>query len=374
VDFALSEEQERLRDAARELLRRECPSARVREAMAKESGHDPELQRVFAEAGWLGCLVPEALGGAGLGLLDAAVLLEEMGRALVPGPFLVSSVSSVVALRELGSAPQQRRWLPRIASGEAIATLALAEPPEARCDPARLRARARRRGDGFELGGTKSFVEHAHTADLWLCACRGPELFAVERGTPGARVLPQAPLDETRRPCGLRLRGVRVPPSARLAGGRSPARRARGLRRALDASAVAVAADSLGAAQQALDLAVAYVKAREQFGRPVGSFQAVQHLAAECAARLEPARALLWYAAWAIDARRREASLAASMAKACCTDVHRFVARSAVELHGGIGFTWENDMHLFLKRALANAQAFGDAEHHRERVAELSGF
>ena len=381
MDFALSDEQERLRDAARELLARECPSDRVRKLMQSESGHDPELQRVFAEAGWLGILVPEALGGAGLALLDAALLLEEMGRALVPGPFLASSVAAVLALREAGSPEQQQQWLPRIARGDALATLAFAEAPEARFDGTGVAARATRRRGGFRLEGTKLFVEYAQLADLILVAARagagrgdlaGIELFAVPRGARGLRTAGLVSVDETRRPCELRLRGVELPASARLPGRGGAARSARSLRRVLDGCAVAVAADCLGGAERALECAVGYVKVREQFGRPVGSFQAVQHMAAEAAARIEPARALLWWAAWAFDARPKEASLAASMAKACCSDVYRFVARTAVEMHGGIGFTWENDMHLHLKRALANASAFGDADHHRDRVAELA--
>ena len=349
--------------------------------MASASGSDPELQRVFAEAGWLGILVPESFGGAGLQLLDAALLLAELGRAVVPGPFAASSVAAVIALREAGTAEQQETWLPRIAKGDAVATFAFAEGPEARFDGAGVAARAVRRRGGFRLTGTKLFVEYAHVAELILAALRtgsgradlaGIELFALPRAARGLRATPLVSVDETRRPCELRLRGVELPASARLAGrGRTP-RPHRALRRVLDACAVAVAADCLGGAEHALERAVEYVKVREQFGRPVGSFQAVQHMAAEAAARIEPARALVWYAAWAFDARPKEASLAASMAKACCSDVYRFVARSAVEMHGGIGFTWENDMHLFLKRALANASAFGDADHHRDRVAELA--
>jgi alkylation response protein AidB-like acyl-CoA dehydrogenase len=382
LDFALSEEQQRLRDAARELLARECPSDRVRKLMDGASGHDPELQRVFAEAGWLGILVPEAFGGAGLALLDAAVLLEELGRALVPGPFLASSVAAVLALREAGSPEQREHWLPRIARGDALATFAFAEGPEGRFDGPGVAARASRRRGGFRLEGTKLFVEYAQLADLILVAARtgrgggdplaGIGLFAVPRGARGLRTIDLVSVDETRRPCELRLRGVELPASARLPGRGGAARSCRALRRVLDACAVAVAADCLGGAERALERAVEYVKVREQFGRPVGSFQAVQHMAAEAAARIEPARALLWWAAWAFDARPREASLAASMAKACCSDVYRFVARTAVEMHGGIGFTWENDMHLHLKRALANASAFGDADHHRDRVAELA--
>jgi alkylation response protein AidB-like acyl-CoA dehydrogenase len=357
---------------------------RVRKIAAEPAGHDAGLWRTFGEAGWLGILVPEALGGAGLGLLDAAVLLHELGRAVAPGPFLASSVAAVVALREGGSRAQQEEWLPRLAAGEAIATLALFEGAEARLEGAALRDRAARRAGGFLLDGAKLFVEYGQLADLVLAAFRtarpkaggdfdGVGLFAVPGGARGLKKEPLVSIDETRRSAELRFRGLALPREALLAGARG-SDSARALRRALDACAVGIAAESLGGAERALERAVEYVKVREQFGRPVGSFQAVQHMAAEAAARIEPARALVWYAAWAFDARPKEAPLAASMAKAACCDVYRFVARSAVEMYGGVGFTWENDMHFYLKRALVNAAAFGDSDWHRERVAELSKF
>jgi alkylation response protein AidB-like acyl-CoA dehydrogenase len=387
VDFALSDEQEQLRDAARELLARECPMERVRKVAADPSGHDPVLWKVFAEAGWLGVLVPEAQGGAGLGMLDAAVVLHELGRAVAPGPYLASSIAAVVALREGGSRAQQGEWLPRLAAGDAIATLALLESAEARLDGAALRDRAARRAGGFLLDGTKGFVEYGAQADLVLAAFRtarpktkggdfdGVSLFLVPGAARGLKKEGLVSVDETRRSAELRFRGVALPKAAHLAGeGARSADSARALRRALDANAIGLAAESLGGAERALERAVEYVKVREQFGRAVGSFQAVQHMAADAAAKIEPARALVWYAAWAFDARPKEAPLAASMAKAACCDVYRFVARTAVEMHGGIGFTWENDMHFFLKRSLANAAACGDSDWHRERVADLSRF
>ncbi|MDP3939425.1 MAG: acyl-CoA dehydrogenase family protein [Deltaproteobacteria bacterium] len=384
MDFALSAEQEQLRDSARALLARECPTTRVRRTMESPAGHDPALWKTFAEAGWLGVLVPEAHGGAGLGLLDAAVLMGEMGRALAQGSYLVSSIGAVTALREGGSAAQQATWLPRLASGEAIATLAVAEAPEGRYDGAGVEARAKRRGGAHALDGTKIFAEGAQVADLVLAAFRtaaakkngddfaGVELFAVPAPSRGLGVQPLVSVDETRRPCEVRFRNVTAGAAERLAGRGKGSGRA--LARALDACAIAVSAESVGAAERALELAVEYVKVREQFGRPVGTFQAVQHMAAEAAARLEPARALVWHAAWAFDARPREAPMAASMAKSYCADAFRAVSRTAVEMHGGIGFTWEHDMHLYYKRALANAADFGDAGFHRDRIARLARF
>jgi len=383
VDFGLSEEQEQLRDQARELLTRECPTARVRKAMESASGVDTDLWRAFGEAGWLGVLVPEDLGGAGLGLLDAAVIAGEIGRAVAPGPFVASAVGATLALREGGAKAQRSAWLPRLASGEAVASLAVAEPEEPRFDAAGIAGRAKTAGArGFRLTGDKVFVDAAGSADLWIVALRtasargaaapgafpGVGLFALPRGAKGAAVEDLVSLDETRRTGELRLRDVAVPKEALLPRGEKV------LGRVLDACAIATAAESLGGAERALELATEYVKVREQFGRPVGSFQAVQHLAAESAARIEPARALLWYAAWAWDARPKEAPLAAAMAKAACCDVYRAVSRTAIEMFGGIGFTWENDMHLYFKRALVNAASYGDSTWQRERVASLSGF
>jgi len=385
LNFALSEEQEQLRHQAREILGHECPPSRVRKLMESESAFDPDLSRVFAEAGWLGILVPEDLGGAGLSLLDAVVLLGEMGRAVVPGPFLASSVAATLALRHAGSRAQQKAWLPRMAKGEAVATLALVEGPEPRFDGVGVQARAHPRADGFRLDGTKLFVDAANSADLMLAAFRrgappreakpassgsfdGVALFAVERSAPGLAIEPLVSLDETRRSCEVRFSNVRVGREAVLP------RSSAALARVLDGGAIAVAAECLGGAERALELAVDYVRTREQFGRPVGSFQAVQHLAAEAVAAIEPARALLWHAGWAFDARPREAPLAAAMAKVACAEVFRAVSRTAIEMFGGIGFTFENDMHLYFKRALANATAFGDGSFHRERVAQLAGF
>jgi len=384
LNFALSEEHEQLRHQAREILARECPPARVRGVMQSETAFDPDLSRVFAEAGWLGVLVPEELGGAGLGLLDAAVLLGEMGRAVVPGPFLTSSVAATLALRQAGSRAQQETWLPRIARGGSVATLALVEGPEPRFDGAGIQARAQLRADGFRLDGTKLFVDAASAADLVLAAFRlgsarkakaaprggfaGVGLFAVERSAPGLAIEPLVSVDETRRSCEVRFSNVRVSRQALLP------RSSAALSHVLDGAAIAVAAECLGGAERALELAVEYVRTREQFGRPVGSFQAVQHLAAEAVAAIEPARSLLWYAAWSFDARPSEAPLAAAMAKVACSEVFRAVSRTAIEMFGGIGFTFENDMHLYFKRALANASAYGDASFHRERVAQLASF
>jgi acyl-CoA dehydrogenase len=387
MNFALSDEQIELQRSARQILAAECPMTRVRRISESPEGHDPALYKTFAEAGWLGILVPEAHGGAGLTLLDAAVLLGELGRAVAPGPFLASAIGAAITLRDLGTPAQRSAWLPRIASGEAIGTLAIAEAPEPRFDGGGIAARATRKAGGFALTGTKVFVEYAHAADVILSAFRlgrgargfeGVGLFAVPPRARGVSVERLVSVDETRRPCEVRYRNAAVPADALLGaakGGKGARRKPdAGLSRVMDACAIAIAAECVGGAERALEAAVEYVKVREQFGRPVGSFQAVQHMASEALAKLEPARALLWYAAWTFDARPKESPLAASMAKACCAEVFQEIARVSIEMHGGIGFTWEHDLHFLFKRALANASAFGDAASHHERVARLAGF
>jgi alkylation response protein AidB-like acyl-CoA dehydrogenase len=381
MDFGLSEEQELLQQSARDFLARECPVSFVREMMASDDGFSRALHGKMAAQGWTGLIIPEALGGQGLGMLDLALLSEEMGRAVVPGPYFSSSV--LAALTLVSSATQapasglKKQWLPRIAAGEAIGTLAFVEEQD-RLDAAGITARCTRRGAGYRLDGTKLFVTDAHVADFVIAAFRsrgqdtaGVSLFLVPRETPGVTVLPLRSVDQTRRPCEVVFRNVDVPAGARLADDRTAWKV---LSRVMDAACVWLAADSLGGAQRALEMSVDYAKVREQFGRPIGSFQAIKHIAAEMVSELEPARSLVWYAAYAYDAEPRAAARAAAMAKARLSDVYSRTANRAVQIHGGIGFTWEHDMHLWFKRAKWNETAFGDATFHRERVAQLAGF
>jgi alkylation response protein AidB-like acyl-CoA dehydrogenase len=377
MDFGLSEEQELLQQSAREFLTRECPPALVRAAMNDADGFPRDLYRRMAELGWCGLVVPEAFGGAGLSMLDLAVLLEQMGRVVLPGPFLSSSVLSPLAIRHAGTAAQKKAWLPRLAAGEVVATLAFLEAND-RLDAAGVTARAKKARGAYRLSGTKMFVTDAQVADLFVAAFRtrgkdedGVTLFLVPRDTPGLTVRPLRAIDLTRRSAEVEFRDVEVPATAVL--GRED-HGWRALARVLDAACVALAADSLGGAEQSLEMAVSYTKVREQFGRPVGSFQALKHMAAEMVSEIEPARSLVWYAAYAYDALPRDAARAAAMAKARLSDVYTRTADRAVQMHGGIGFTWEHDMHLWFKRAKWNELAFGDATYHRERVAQLAKF
>ena len=374
MDFALSDEQELLQQSARDFLARECPTTVVRETLTTPEGYSPALHTKMAALGWTGLVIPEKFGGLGLGVLDLAVLAEELGRAAVPGPFFATAVLGALSLAQSRATALQKHWLPRIAAGEALATLAVAEDDPCPT-PAGIRAKCTATRAGFRLSGTKLFVLDAHAADVIIAAARtrgheaaGVCLFAVPRDTPGVTVRPLADVDQTRRPCEVEFRDVELPKSARLA---DEASGWKIVSRVIDAACVVIAADSLGGSQRALEMAVEYSKTREQFGRPIGSFQALKHMAAEMVSEIEPARSLVWYAAYAQDHEQQRAALAAAMAKARLTDIYSRTTNRAVQMHGGIGFTWEHDMQLWFKRALWNRTAFGDATFHRERVAAL---
>jgi len=331
------------------------------------------LYAKMAELGWMGLVVPEADGGLGLSTLDLALVLEELGRAAAPGPFLPTQLV-IHALLRAGSAAQRTAWLPRLVAGECFAALAYLEESD-RHDPGGIMLAARRTRDGWRLGGTKLFVMGVPGAELLLVAARtgrnAVSLFLVETSAPGVRVRPAETIDLTRRVGEVHLRDVAVERSALL--GREGAGWPL-LARLLDLGALGIAADSLGGAARALEMAVEYSKVRQQFGRPIGSFQALKHMAAEMVSEVEPSRSLVWYAAYVFDHRPREATRAAAMAKARLGDAYSRTVNRALQMHGGIGFTWEHDLHLWFKRACWNEVAFGDPEYQRERVATIDRY
>lgn len=373
MDFGLSEEQEQLKSSARQFLSAECPTTAVRKVMASEDGMAPELYAQMAKLGWDGLIVPEKFGGAGLAMLDMAVILEEQGYAAMPGPFLFSCVLAASALKEFGSDELQKKWLPAIAEGKAIGTLAITENDDG-IEPASITVRVHSRKGEIALSGRKMFVPYAQVADFIIIAARSGDtpqdvsFFAIESKTPGVKIRLMKHIDLTRRLCSVELNEVRVNSNAKLRGGADT------LRRIIDIGSVAVAADSLGGAERALEMAVEYSKVREQFGKPIGSFQALKHAAAEIVSELEPARALLWYAAYALDNEPKEAPRAAAMAKARLSEMYSRTTDRAVLMHGGIGFTWEHDIHLWFKRSRFNESYFGSPPYHRERVAQLGGY
>jgi len=378
MDFGLTPDQQLLAESARDFLAAESSPSAVRKIAADQHGFSPELFRKIVAQGWTGLLVPEPYGGLGLGMLDAAVLLTELGRTLTPAPILSSSVLATSLLCSAGSAAQKKQWLPRLAAGEVLATVAWLEEGD-RLDAAGVALKPRRSRGGLRLSGAKLFVLDAEIAHLYLVAVRtgagsgeaGVTLLLVPRDTAGITVTLLPTIDVTRRVYEVKFDDVVVRPEQILgAEGKSWKHMAR----LLDTACVAIAAESQGGAERALEMAIDYAKVREQFGRVIGSFQAVKHMAAECFSEIEPSRSLLWYAAFAQQALPRDASRAAAMAKARLGDVYSRTTDRAVQIHGGIGFTWEHDIHFWFKRARCNEAAFGGPAFHRERVAQLSGW
>jgi alkylation response protein AidB-like acyl-CoA dehydrogenase len=376
MDIGFTEEQELLRTSARKFLENECPTAFVRQRMAEPAAMTEDFWRKLAEQGWFGILYPEALGGSGLGLVDMTVLMEEMGRAVMPGPFFSTVLLGGSAILEAGSPDQRQEWLPRIAEGSAKVSLAWTEP-NARWDAAGIVATGRETSGGFMLSGIKLFVPDAHLSDALIIAVRtrdgstmedGVSLFLVPKDVVGLAVTLLPTIDETRKLCEVRLDNVAVPATALLG---DPHRGWPPLARVLDRAAVALCAEMCGGAQQVLDMTTAYAKIRIAFGKPIGSYQGVKHQAADMLVAIENAKSLTYYAAWALDEELAEAPLAVSMAKAAASDAYRKVAGTGIQLHGGIGMTWEHDLQLYFKRAKASEVAFGDATWHRERVARL---
>jgi alkylation response protein AidB-like acyl-CoA dehydrogenase len=372
MDLGLTGEQEMLRTVARDFLARECPESLVRAMEGDELGYSPRLWAAMAALGWQGLVVPEEHGGAGRGLLDLVVLLEELGRALVPGPFTSTVVHAGYALMLGGSEAQQRAYLPRIAAGELIACLAYTERA-ARFAPSAVALSATRDGDGYVLNGTKLFVENAAAAGLMVVVARGSDglsLFLVDPHGAGITITPLETLASDKE-AEVTFDAVRVPASALLGeGGRDGPRVLEEVQRR---ATVAECAYLTGLADRDTAITVDYVKAREQFGRPIGSFQAVQHKAADMIVDVDGCRLMTYRAAWAIDAGEPDAAYWASAAKGFASDASRRVVAHGQQLHGGIGFTREYRIQLFFLRQKAAEVKWGDSDFHRELVADALG-
>ena len=370
MDFDLSKPQKLLKESARALLGRECGAGRVRELMETETAHDEGLWREMAEQGWTGLSVPEAQGGLGLGLVEMAAVAEEMGRACLPGAFL-STLFAAALVERAGDDEQRARYLEPIAAGESKATVALLEEG-ASWDADAVKLGATRGGGGnFTLNGRKLFVPDAGVADLIVCVARDGDslaLLPVGRGAGGLSVKAMPSMDATRKLYEVSFEGVTVDEADAL-GADGDARGA--LRGASEVATAVLCAEMVGGMQWVLDTSVEYAKTRQQFGRPIGSFQAVQHMCADMLLMTESARSAAYYAAWALTERDPAARAAVSVAKAYCSDAYREVANRGVQVHGGIGFTWEHDLQLYYKRSKSSETLFGDATYHRERIARL---
>jgi alkylation response protein AidB-like acyl-CoA dehydrogenase len=377
LNFGFSEEQELLRGQARDFLDRECAATRVRELMATERGYDDAMYARMADLGWTAIPFAESYGGLGLGLVDMTVVLEEMGRHVAPAPLQSSVALAGMTLVAGGSEAQRTARLPGICDGSQRATVALVED-SGRWDAGGVRLPAVRSGDAYVLRGEKLFVSDAHVADWMIVATRtsgdgsdgdgGVTLLVVDGNAPGVRLRPLATMDQTRRLFSVVFDDVEVPVDAVVG---EPDRGWTTLSRGLDRAVVAISAELCGTAQRVLEMSVEYAKTRQQFGRPIGAYQAVSHKCADMLVQVESAKSLTYYAAWAVDNDAEDAPLAASMAKAYASDAARNVAGNGIQVHGGIGFTWEHDMHLYFKRAKWGETMLGDATYHRERVARL---
>jgi len=372
MNFAFSDEQEELRRYTRQWLTEKAPSSKVRELMESETGYDEAQWKEIAELGWQAMAIPEEYGGAGFGFLEMVVLLEEQGRTLYPSPFFSTVVLASNALLLAGSEEQKMRWLAPIAAGDLVATVAYTEP-NGRWDESGIEASATLDGDEWVITGTKSYVIDGHTADLLIVAARSPEgvsLFAVPADAQGVGRRRLETMDMTRKQAEIVLDDVRVGDDAIVGvegGGWAT------LEKLLQIAVVALAAEQVGGAQRCLDMAVEYAKVRYQFGRPIGSFQAIKHKCADMLVQVESAKSAAYYAGWAVSEGNEEVAIVAPLSKSYCSEAYFFCAAENIQIHGGIGFTWEHDAHLYFKRAKSSELIFGDPAYHREILAGRIG-
>ncbi|PKN81576.1 MAG: acyl-CoA dehydrogenase [Chloroflexi bacterium HGW-Chloroflexi-9] len=370
VDLGLSEQQELLKNAAREFLENECPEQHVRDMEEDDKGYSPVLWQQMAEQGWQGLLIPEEHGGAGFDFLDLSVLLEEFGRALVPGPFMSTVLGGAVPIMEIGSDAQKAEFLPKIASGDLIFTLALTEP-SARFDEVGVQAKATVSGNEVSFTGTKLFVPDANVADYMIVAGRsgkGVTLGIVATAQPGVKVTQLQTIARDKQ-CEVVLDGAK----GQLLGADGAGWAA--LQPVLQKYTVAECAYLVGLSQMDFEIAVDYAKERVQFGRPIGSFQAIQHKCADMVTDVDGSRFIMYKAAWAISSGQpaKDTSIAVNMAKAWCSEATRRVVAHGQQIHGGIGFTKDYKIQLFFRRQKRAELAFGDADFHRELVAQQLG-
>jgi alkylation response protein AidB-like acyl-CoA dehydrogenase len=374
MNFGFSEEQDLLRQEVRRFIAERCPIPEVRRIQETPTGHAPALWAELGRLGWLGLIVPEAYGGAGLTWIDLLVVLEEAGRSLLPAPLIPTNLA-VAAILESGTEAQKEALLPGLAEGTLIGSVALAEESDT-LDPADIVLQGKRDGDGWILTGQKRLVQDPEIADLFVVSFRhgdGPGdvgLAIVDASSEGVHASQHPIIDETKRLGNLTLDEVRVPGDRILGQSGSAAELITLL---LDQAAVAVTAEMSGAVDEAIRITVAYANERVQFGHPIGHFQGVKHPLAEMYADLESFRSVLYYAAWTIGARREELPRFASLAKAYATETFVRVGLDCVQLHGAIGFTVDCDIQLYFKRSKWARPMFGDANTHYERAIALRG-
>ncbi|HZT65640.1 MAG TPA: acyl-CoA dehydrogenase family protein [Acidimicrobiales bacterium] len=370
MNFAFSEEQEELRRSVRRFLDDKSPITEVRRLMETTEGYDPAVWSQMAnQLGLQGLTIPEEYGGSGFSYVELIVVLEEMGRSLLCAPYFSTVALAANAILASGDDAAKKELLPGIASGETIATLALTED-NGRWDLEGIQLQAKKSGDGYTLDGHKMFVIDGHTANLIVVVARtsaGISFFAVDGDAQGLTRTALSTMDMTRKQARLEFSGT----PARLIGADGGAEAA--LSKTLDLAAVALAAEQVGGAQRCLDMSVEYAKVRIQFGRPIGSFQAIKHKCADMLLEVESAKSAAYYAGWAAAEDSDELPVVASLAKAYCSEAYFHAAAENIQIHGGIGFTWEHDAHLYFKRAKSSELLLGDPTYHRELLAQRIG-
>ncbi len=375
MNFAFSEEQDELRRTVRQFLESKSPSGEVRRLMETTDGYDTAVwTQMAAEMGLQGLQIPEEYGGQGFSFVELAIVLEEMGRVLLCAPFFSTVVLAANAIANAGSDAEKQALLSGIASGETTATLAFTEA-NGRWDPTGITMEARQSGSDWVLDGEKMFVLDGHTAELVVVVARvagssgadGLAFFTVNGDATGLTRTPLATMDQTRKQAKLEFSGVRA---AALG---EPGQGAAAFSKTMDQASVALSNEMVGGAQFVLDASVEYAKVRVQFGRPIGSFQAIKHKCADMLLEVESAKSAAYYAAWAAAEENAELPAVAALAKAYVSDAYFHCAAENIQIHGGIGFTWEHDAHLYFKRAKSSEILLGDATYHRELLAQRIG-
>jgi alkylation response protein AidB-like acyl-CoA dehydrogenase len=370
MNFAFTDEQEELRKTVRAFLEAKSPETAVREQMETENGFDQAVWSQMAEQmGLQGLHIPEEYGGSGFSQIELGIVLEEMGRSLLCAPFFSTVVLAANTLIQSGDDEAKKTYLPGIASGETIATVAFTEP-SGKWDESGITLEATADGDGFTLTGEKSFVLDGHAANLIIVAARtgkGVSLFAVDGDASGLTRTSLSTMDQTRKQAKLEFSST----PAKLIGTEGEGWNV--LSTVLDLVAVGLAAEQVGGAQFVLEMAVQYAKDRVQFGRPIGSFQAIKHKCADMLLEVESAKSAAYYGMWCASEMNDELPSVASLAKAYCSEAYFHATAENIQIHGGIGFTWEHPAHLYFKRAKSSELLFGDPTYHREQLAQRIG-
>jgi alkylation response protein AidB-like acyl-CoA dehydrogenase len=355
MEFGLSESQQFLKDSARKFFAGECPSAEMRRLMETDTAYDATLWSKLTEQGYTGIIFPEAYGGVGLGKVELMLLMEEAGRALLPGPFFSTVVLAGSVLEAVGNPSQKEKYLAPICRGEVRATVALVEG-DASWNPRDVQLSA----TNGKLNGEKLFVTDAAIADFIVVVARNG-VFVVDSKAHGLKISSMSGMDLTRKLYRVEFNSTRAEQIGDTAE----------LSSAFDIATAALAAELVGGMQRILDITIEYAKTRKQFGKPIGMFQAVQHQCADMYLETESARSAVYYAGWALEEKSPDAAIAVSIAKMYASDAARTVGNRGIQVHGGMGFTWENDLHLYYRRAKASETTFGDATFHRERIARM---